>query len=166
MVRLLYKIGNQLNTSGVLFNKLNDYFKHNIRLSLIFREIFIITEKDLFYCIDFENENIPSFIINDDKLIIESMKINDLCNKQINDLHIFDRNSGPNHCFARNDNETKIYYYYYDIEYGVMKEDISEEKVVDICYGYRHSILQTQSGNVYQYLMKDYERENSEKYIH
>ena len=47
----------------------------------------------MFHFIDFENENIPSFIINDDKLIIESMKINDLCNKQINDLHKFDRYS-------------------------------------------------------------------------
>jgi hypothetical protein len=54
----------KLNTNKVLFNKLNHYFKHNIRISLIFEEILIIITKDLFYCINIYNENIPSFIIN------------------------------------------------------------------------------------------------------
>ncbi len=31
----------KLNTNKVLFNKLNDYFKHNIRISLIFEETLI-----------------------------------------------------------------------------------------------------------------------------
>jgi hypothetical protein len=47
-----------------------------------------------------------------------------------------------------------------------MKEYICEEKVVDICCGDKRSILLTQSGKVYEYLVSDYERENSEKYIH
>jgi alpha-tubulin suppressor-like RCC1 family protein len=47
-----------------------------------------------------------------------------------------------------------------------MKEYISEEKIIDICCGDRHSILLTQRGKVYEYLVKDNERENSEKYIH
>ncbi len=43
----------KLNSNKVLFNKLNDYFKDNIRISLINREILIIiTKEDLFYCID------------------------------------------------------------------------------------------------------------------
>ncbi len=47
----------------VLFNELNDYFKHNIRMSLVFRKILIIiTKEDLFYCININNKNIPSFI--------------------------------------------------------------------------------------------------------
>jgi hypothetical protein len=55
----------KLNTNKVLFNKLNDYFKYNIRISLMNREILIIiTKKDLFYCIDFESKNVESFIIN------------------------------------------------------------------------------------------------------
>jgi hypothetical protein len=68
----------KLNTNKVLFNKLNDYFKDNIRISLIFEIILIITTKeDLFFCIDIMNENIPSFIINDDNSVIKSMIIKD-----------------------------------------------------------------------------------------
>ncbi len=47
-----------------------------------------------------------------------------------------------------------------------MNEYISKEKVVDIFCGYRHSILLTSSGKVYEYLVNGDERENSEKYIH
>jgi serine/threonine protein kinase len=157
---------NKLNTSKVLFNKLNDYFKDKIRISLIDREILIIiTKEDLFYCIDIQNENIPSFIINNGNSVIESMIIKDLCYKQINDLYIFyDYASGHKHCFARNDNEYNIYYY--DIKYEVMKEYISEEKIIDMCCGREHSILLTQSGKVYEYLVNGNERENSEKYIY
>jgi hypothetical protein len=107
------------------------------------------------------------------------MIVKDLCYKQINDLNIF-RCYGHEYCFARNDNEYNIYFY--DIKYGIIKEYISEEKIIDMCCGYRHSILFTQSGKVYEYLMnseddeetsddsediKDSkERENSEKYIY
>jgi serine/threonine protein kinase len=156
----------KLNSNKVLFNKLNDYFKNNIRISLINREtLIIITKEDLFYCINIKNENIPSFIINDDNSVIDEMVIQDLCYKQINDLYIFyDPIFGHYYCIARNDNEYNIYYY--DIKFGVMKEYISEEKIIDICYGFRHSNLLTQSGKVYEYLMKNYKRENSEKYIY
>ncbi len=58
------------------------------------------------------------------------MNIEDLCNKQINDLYICYK-----YFYARNGNDYNIYY---SIEYEVMKEYISEEKVVDICCGYRH----------------------------
>jgi hypothetical protein len=38
----------ELNTNKLLFNILNNYFKYNIRISLIFREILIIiTKKDV-----------------------------------------------------------------------------------------------------------------------
>jgi hypothetical protein len=160
----------KLNTNKVLFNKLNDYFKHNIRISLIYARILIIvTKEDLFYCIDFENENISSFIINNDNSVIESMIIKDLCYKQINDLNTcyfywnqFYNYFGPKYCIASN--EYNIYYY--DIEYEVMKEYISEEKIIDICCGAYHSILLTQSGKVYEYFVRNYKRENSEKYIY
>jgi hypothetical protein len=78
---------NKLNTYKGLFNKLNDYFKDKIRISLICGGILIIiTKEDLFYCIDIYNEKIPSFIINDDNSVIEKMIIKYLCYKQI---HIF-----------------------------------------------------------------------------
>jgi hypothetical protein len=57
----------KLNSNKVLFNKLNDYFKDNIRISLkCYYILIIITKEDLFYCIDIYNENIPSFIVNND----------------------------------------------------------------------------------------------------
>jgi hypothetical protein len=43
---------------------------------LINEKILIKITKDSFYCIDIDNENIPAFIINDDKSIIESIEIN------------------------------------------------------------------------------------------
>jgi hypothetical protein len=132
----------KLDTNKVLFNKLNDYFKDKIKISFIdFNVLIIITKKDLFYCIDIENENIPSFIINDDNSVIDQMIIKDLCYKQINDLYIFGYYISPKYCFARNDNEYNIYYY--DIEYGVIKEYISDEKIIDMCCGSEHSILLT-----------------------
>jgi alpha-tubulin suppressor-like RCC1 family protein len=157
---------NQFNTSRVLFNKLNEYFKDNIRISLKQEKILIIiTKEDLFYCIDIENEKIPSFMINDENSVIDSMIIKDLCHKQINELNVFGHYFSCKYCFyciARN--EYNIYYY--DIEYGVMKEYISVEKIIDICCGSKRSILLTHSGKVYEYLLNEYERENSEKYIY
>ncbi len=74
------------------------------------------------------------------------MIIKDLCYKQINDLHICDESQ---YCFARNNDDYNIYFY--DIKYGVMKEYIGEEKIIDMCCGREHSILLTQSGKVYEY---------------
>jgi hypothetical protein len=150
-------------TNRILFNKLNDYFKDNIKLSNICNwYLLIITKDDMFYCINIEDENISSYIINNDKSVIDEMIIKDLCYKQINDLYVCYGKYFEYYCFARN--EYNIYYY--DIKYGVMKEYICEEKVVDICCGDKHSILLTQSGKVYEYLLSDYERECSEKYIY
>jgi hypothetical protein len=123
--------------------------------------LIILTKEDKFYCIDISNEKIPSFIINDDNSVIDEMIITDLCYKQINDLHICDESQ---YCFARNDDDYNIYFY--NINYGVMKEYIGEEKIIDMCCGFYHSILLTQSGKVYEYLPNKNERENSEKYIH
>ncbi len=69
-------------------HKLNDYFKINIKISLINKEILIIIKEDLFYCIDIENTNISSFNINNVNLVIESMIFRDLCFKQFNDIKI------------------------------------------------------------------------------
>jgi hypothetical protein len=52
------------------------------------------------------------------------MIIKDLCYKQFNDLNIF-----YEYFFACNHNQYNIYYY--DIKYWVMKEYISDEKVID-----------------------------------
>jgi hypothetical protein len=144
----------KLNSNKVLFNKLNDYFKHNIKLSTKLFEYLIIVTKDLFYCIDIRNENIPSFIINDNNSVIESMIIKDLCHKQINEINL---NLLSDYGFARNDNEYNIYCY--DIKYGVMKEYISEQKIIDICCGGKRSILLTKTGKVYEYEVDKDQRE-------
>jgi hypothetical protein len=46
-----------------------------------------------------------------------------------------------------------------------MKEYISEEKIIDMCCGYAHSILLTQCGKVYEYEVNKHERKKSEKHI-
>jgi hypothetical protein len=88
------------------------------------------------------------------------MIIKNLCYKQINDLYII-YGIQSKYCFARN--EYNIYYY--DIKYGVIKEYISEERIIDICCSAKHSILLTQRGKVNEYLVNEYERENRGKYI-
>jgi hypothetical protein len=72
------------------------------------------------------------------------MIIKGLRYKQINDLYISNYYFGPTYCMARN--EYNIYYY--DFEYGVMKEYISEEKIINMCCDLYHSTLLTQSGKV------------------
>jgi hypothetical protein len=141
----------ELNSNKLLFNKLSDYFKQNIRISLIIckgvffgsdKILIVITKEDLFYCIHINNENIPSFIINDDNSVIESMIIKGLCYKQINDLYICYYFSGFEYCFycfARN--EYNIYYY--DIKYGVMKEYISEEKIIHVLWSQTFDFINT-----------------------
>jgi hypothetical protein len=161
----------KLNTNKVLFNKLNEYFKDNIRMSVINeyyskKILIIVTKEELFYCIDIDDDNIPSFIINDDNSVIENMIIQDLGQKQINDLKIgyfydLEFHKYCFYCFALN--ESNIYYY--DIKYEVMKKYIIEEKIIDMCCGEERSILLTQSGKVYEYEVNEDERKKREKYI-
>jgi hypothetical protein len=42
----------------------------------------------MFYCININDKNIPSFIINDENSVIESVIIKDLCYKKMNKLNI------------------------------------------------------------------------------
>jgi hypothetical protein len=152
----------------VLFNKLNHYFKDNIKLSIISSEyLIIVTKEDMFYCIDIRNENIPSFIINDDTSVIEEMMVKDLCHKQINDLcesGYFDYELCKDYQYCLVRSEYNVFWY--DIKYGVMKEYISQELISDMCCGDRHSVLLTQSGQVYEYKVNEDELIKTDKYIH
>jgi hypothetical protein len=118
--------------------------------------LIIVTKDDLFYWIDIEDENIPSFIINDDKQVINHMIVKEFCHKQINDIEI---SSWGEYCFARN----KYHVYRYNILNGVMKEYISQELIIDMRCGYEHSILLTQSGKVYEWNEEDDEDTSEEK---
>jgi hypothetical protein len=145
----------KLSSNKVLFNKLNEYFKNNVKMSLFYRLksfidkeiLIIITKVDLFYCIDIDNKNILSFIIKDDEQVIHNMIVKDLCHKQINDMKIVVGILDKCYCFARNE----YIIYWYDILNGVMKEYISQELIIDMCCSAWHSILLTQSGKVYEY---------------
>jgi hypothetical protein len=70
------------------FDKTYKHFFKVLSQSLMnYETVFIIT-KDLFYCIEIENENIPSFIVNNNNSVIETMIIKDLCYKPIIDPNI------------------------------------------------------------------------------
>jgi hypothetical protein len=72
--------------NNVVSNKLKDYFKNKIKLSLKSREkIFIINKSDVFYEIDIY-ENISKFFESNENSIIESMIVKQLCYKNIIDL--------------------------------------------------------------------------------
>lgn len=68
------------STHTVLYNKLINHFKNNIKLSFkINFLIFIMTKDDIFYSINIKSEKIPDFIITDDKSTIETMIVKELC---------------------------------------------------------------------------------------
>jgi hypothetical protein len=143
-------------TEKVLWNKLNDYFKENVRLSIktndmlidnkIENNLFIITKKDLFYKIDIKNEKILLFIINNDESIIESMIIKELCNIRINDI-CFPLFSGY---FLMRNNDYSIYLW--NISNREVKKYTSPEIIIDMCCGVEHFLILTQCGNVYERL--------------
>jgi hypothetical protein len=136
----------KINANKVLYNKLNNYFKDNIKLSFkMRRNLIIITEEDLFYCINIYNENISSFIINNDNSVIESMIIKDLCFKKIIDINI---SISCEICSARNCDRNV---YFLNFENGKLKKYILNEKIIDMCCGVWHSVLLTQSGKVYEF---------------
>jgi hypothetical protein len=71
----------------VLYNKLKEHFNNNMKFSYrSYNYIFIVTKDDLFYRIFARDENISSFILNNDESILESMIVEELCHKKINDL--------------------------------------------------------------------------------
>ncbi len=111
-IEVLTKMETKLYNDEIFLNKLNEYFSENIRLTFkIFEsfqtdiKLYIITKIDLFYEIDLKNKNVPSFIINNDYSVIDSMIVHDLYDKQIVDIIPCAR-----FCFARN-NENIIYYW-------------------------------------------------------
>jgi hypothetical protein len=156
MKQIHHKMDNKLNTNKVLYNKLNDYFKDNIKLSNIcYWNLFIITKDDIFYYIDIYNDNIPSFIINNDNSVMDSMIIKDLCYKQIIDINIsvcvFSR-----YCFARNGDKN---FYCLDIKNKNVKKYISDENIIDMCCTAKQIIFLTQNGKVYEFYYREEEND-------
>jgi serine/threonine protein kinase len=126
----------------VLYNELNQYFYNNIKFSLkIDDKVFILTKSDIFYEINIRNEKLSYFILNDDKQVIESMIVEKLSNKGVDNL-IY----GKDHCIART-NGNKLYFIGYNkLE---VNEVLSDLNISDVKYGYSHTLLLTSSGEVY-----------------
>jgi hypothetical protein len=84
--------------TNLLSNKLKNHFDLNIEFILKYsNKVFIITKSDIFYEIDIKDETILSFILNNDKSILESkMIVKQLCHKNTIDLSY-----GFSHYFAR-----------------------------------------------------------------
>jgi hypothetical protein len=158
-----------LNSNKVLFNKLNHYFKDNIRMSLKrYKKYIIVTKDDLFYCIDIRNDNIPSFIVNDDNSVIQNMIIQDLCHKQINDININECRTYPygetlypyptrstfltqsGKVYEANEDEIFNSEKYIHFELKSFKNySFKNEKIVMISCGLEHSLALTESGRVF-----------------
>jgi hypothetical protein len=126
----------------VLCNKLNEYFNNNIKFSInISNKVLINTKIDLFYEIDIYSEKIPLFVLNNDNSIIESMIVEELCNKRIESL-----TSGYIHYIVRTiDNE---FFFKGKNEFEVNKV-LNDLNIIDIKCGAFHTLVLTSSGEVY-----------------
>jgi hypothetical protein len=152
--------------------KLNQYFEHNIKLSFVWDEsVIIVTNDDKVY--EFERRRsvktiqyLIMNISNDNKkikTIIDYSIVNELCNKQVIDFknshfHVIARTSdGKVYCWGRNawkgclgngKNDWKTYK-------PELNEYLSEKQIIDICCGKLHTIVLTNSGEVYSWGCND-----------
>jgi alpha-tubulin suppressor-like RCC1 family protein len=123
----------------VLYKKLSEYFGDNIKYSLkTEHKLFIITKSDIFYEIDITNLKPSYFILYDNKEIIESMIVKDLCNKGVNDLIC-----GKLHCIAlTNDNK----FYFNGVNESEVEKVLNDLNISDVKCGSYHALFLTSSG--------------------
>jgi alpha-tubulin suppressor-like RCC1 family protein len=131
--------------SEIVSNKLNNYFRNNIKLVSVSRIfIIIVTKDDRVYMID---NNLETFLVfNNNSNIenyIESKILNELCYKgvidfknNINDV-IARNNNGQLYCYDRNRYNSQFTQY------------LSDKHITDICCGYAYSLVLTHCGQVY-----------------
>jgi hypothetical protein len=99
--------------------------------------IFVVTKNDLFCIIDNNNENISSFIINNDNSVMDSMIVKELCHKGINDFNHSD-------------------HYLDELKGKLLKSHESDEKIIEISCGITHTILLKESANVYEFVDREH----------
>jgi alpha-tubulin suppressor-like RCC1 family protein len=160
-------------SNNLLSNKLKNYFESNIKFFLKYlNKLFIITKSDIFYEIIINDETIPSFILSNDKSILDKMIVKELCHKNIIDLSY-----GERHYFARTI-ENKIYCWGRNC-YGVfgngkcdnnyqkpeLNELLSDLNITDIKCGTFRSLALTQSGKVYEWGDNSDTLSNEEKFL-
>jgi hypothetical protein len=88
------------------------------------------------------------------------MIIKDLSYKQIIDIDLVSQNKLlSKYCLVRNNNNI---IYLFDINYEKVKGYQIDEIIIDMCCGYKHSLLLTNSGKVYEFIF-DFESQNDIK---
>jgi hypothetical protein len=142
----------------VLYNKLNEHFGVNLKITLKFyNRILIITKSDLFYEIDINDANIPSYVLTNDNSIIESMINKTLCSKGIIDLI-----PGWNEYITRTI-DNNIYF-----ENGInnigINEVFSDLNIDAIKCGEKHTLVLTSSGEIYSWGDNEYGQVGSDDY--
>jgi alpha-tubulin suppressor-like RCC1 family protein len=129
--------------NNVLFNKLKDHFREdNIEFSLkTSNRVFIVTKRDLFYEIDIYDDRIPSFVLNNDNSIIDSMLVNELCDKRFIEI-IY----GFQHYIAKSI-DNKIYFMSYNN--SEVNKVLCNLNINVIKCGFSHTVVLTSEGEVY-----------------
>jgi alpha-tubulin suppressor-like RCC1 family protein len=144
----------------MLSNKLKDYFKNNVKLSLKSSDkLFIVTKSDLFYEINIYDEKIQTFISNSDDSILEEMIVKELCFQQIVDLSYGDSDyiakTIDNKIFCWGNNyfgqlaDLKIDSDLKNFNKPKLNELLSDLKIDVIKCGAFHSLALTQNREVY-----------------
>jgi hypothetical protein len=134
--------------SEVVTNKLNNYFRNNIKLIFVCEGIIIIvTKQDIVYQF---NNNLETFLVfsNDYNIesYISSQILNQLCYKGVIDLK-----NTYNDVIARTINGQL--YYWAKSKHSVHKlsltQYLSDKQIIDFCCGRCYSLVLTHCGQVY-----------------
>jgi alpha-tubulin suppressor-like RCC1 family protein len=147
-----------------VLNELNDEFKQRVKILYVFEDydlfslkgynVLIVTKDDKTFAFGYNSYNQLGF--GHDKVVNETQIVEELCGQQIIDFA-----NGFFHCIARN-SSGKVYSWGWN-ECGVLgigskdksfhkpklNQYLNNEFVVDISCGFRHSLVLTNSGEVY-----------------
>jgi hypothetical protein len=134
----------------IVSNKLSNYFGDNIKLVFVSQTIIIIvTKDDIVY--EFDN-NLETFLVFNNNCniesYIESKILNELCYKRVIDFK-----NNITDVIARNNDGQLYFWKYWKSIYSEKKlsltQYLSDKHIIHICCGFSHSLVLTNSGEVY-----------------
>jgi hypothetical protein len=145
-----------MSSENSISNKIDEYFRDNIKLSFVSKSlIIIVTKDDKFYKFDINLETFLVFnIFNEHNVIttfVESNILNELCFKRVIDFNFNSYDSivrtidGQLYfCESEefqgfNPSEEKL----------ALSQYLIDEQIVDMCSGISHSLVLTNTGEVY-----------------
>jgi hypothetical protein len=145
---------------NAFFSKLNNYFEeNNIKWSLKTKtRVFIVTKNDLFYEINIFDEKMPEFILNNDNSIIDSMIVEELCNKSIVDIKY-----GFQHYITRSVNNKM---YFMGKNKSEVNKVLSDLEIKDLECGDYHTLALTFSGYVYAWGVNEFGQIGNGRFDH